>query len=319
MIVSLTHEHDLDGLGSQAIILRYYRVKREIKKEEIKLFYAHYLDFKEKIKTILDKKDLPDELIISDIGFNDDFVNLFNLFERAKSKGCKISWFDHHIVDEKIKKEISKFCKIYINDPKRCAAEIVKDYFLPSDPIAIKISQYARDTDFKTKKYPIATDLQLIIGFNRGDDKIKEKIQIVQLLSEGDFENEWFRKQLEALKEWNEKESRLAIERAKIIDLDDDEKFAISHARIGGGRITELLKEHYPGLLAYIGVDERYNESIIFSNKINCREFARLFNGGGHVERAGFWHENIFNSDKKFTTEFIKDVKKTLLQFVKKE
>ncbi|MHA1328436.1 MAG: hypothetical protein ACTSRH_14135 [Promethearchaeota archaeon] len=90
------------------------------------------------------------------------------------------------------------------------------------------------------------------MSFNKGDDKIKEKMKIVQLLSEGDFENEWFRKELEALKEWNEKESRLAIERARIIDLDDDEKFAISHARIGGGRITELLKEHYPDLLDYL-------------------------------------------------------------------
>ena len=44
MIVSLTHEHDLDGLGSQAIIQRYFNLKTEISGKDIIYYFADYTD-----------------------------------------------------------------------------------------------------------------------------------------------------------------------------------------------------------------------------------------------------------------------------------
>ncbi|MFX0049019.1 MAG: DHH family phosphoesterase, partial [Candidatus Hermodarchaeota archaeon] len=146
----MTHEHDLDGLGSQAIIQRYFNLSSEDRNKEIIYYFADYTDFVEKINKILSKEPIPSHLIISDIGFNDSFKETFSYFKVAVKKGCQICWFDHHIVDESIKKELSSLIHLYINDTEKCAAQIVKDYYIKNDPVASKIAEFARDTDFRT-------------------------------------------------------------------------------------------------------------------------------------------------------------------------
>ncbi len=314
MIVSITHEHDLDGLGSQAIIQRHFNLNQEIHTDEIRCFYAHYIDFVEKVSNILDSETLPSQLIISDIGFNEDFVDLFSVFEKAKKQGCKISWFDHHIVDDLIKEKIRSLVHIYLNDTKKCAAEIVKDYYLPEDSIASKIAEYARDTDFRTDIYKLASDLQLIIGFNRGTHNDENKRRIVELLSQGDFENSWFNSQLKVLKKWHEDESTFALNHAKSIPMEPFGKIIISWAKIGGGKIANLLKKKFPEAKARIGVDTRHNEIIIHSDFINCRDFAKVFTGGGHKDRAGFKYPQIFEKDNALNKSFIDDIKEAILK-----
>ena len=180
MIVSLTHEHDLDGLGSQAIIQRHFRLSSDFPYDEVSYYFADYTNFVEKINIILSTESVPSQLIISDLGFNDSFKEIFPHFKEAVKRGCKISWFDHHIVDESIKEEIRSLIHVYVNDPERCAAEIIKENFMKNDPIASKIAEFARDTDFRTNKFKLASDLQSIIGFNRGAQNDQNKHEIVR-------------------------------------------------------------------------------------------------------------------------------------------
>ena len=315
MIVSLTHEHDLDGLGSQAIIQRYFNLKSEFQNSEIDFFFADYTDFVEKIKKILNRTPIPSQLIISDLGFNDSFKEVFPLFKEAKKKGCTISWFDHHIVDPSIKEEIKALIHIYINDPKRCAAEIVKDYFLIDDPIAFKIAEFARDTDFRTDKHKQASEIQSIIGFNRGNQNDQNKHEIVRLLSRGDFDNPWFTEQLSVLNKWLEEESLVTLNHAITLPVKSFGDVVVSWAKIGGGRITRILKQKYSDAKAFIGIDTRNNDIIIYSDFINCREFARIFDGGGHKERAGFKYSQIFEKIEVLNPSFLEDVANTIKKF----
>ncbi len=315
MIISITHEHDLDGLGSQAIIKRYFDFFYTGEKQEFKQFFAHYLDFVEKVKKILTSDYLPSQLIITDIGFNEDFKELFPKLEEAKKKDCRILWFDHHLVSNEIKEKIKHFTFLYMNDPLSCAAEIVKDYYLPNDLIAIKIAELARDSDFKTNKFQFADDLQLIIGYNRGDSKFQEKFKLVSLLSRGDFQEPWFNTQLKELKSWFNEESFFAINQAKIVNIKDFGDLAISFARISGGKITDLLKKEFPKMRAYIGIDTRFDEIIINSEYINCRDFAIEFNGGGHKSRAGFKYKQIFSEKGVINQQFIQDIKMKFTKF----
>ena len=163
MIVSLTHEHDLDGLGSQAIIRRYFNLSSEYRNNEIAYYYADYTNFVEKIKNILSTEPIPSHLIISDIGFNESFKEIFTIFKKVKNGGCKILWFDHHIVDESIKEELKSLIHLYVNDTEKCAAEIVKENYMKDDPIASKIAEFARDTDFRTNKHKLASKFQSIV------------------------------------------------------------------------------------------------------------------------------------------------------------
>ena len=204
MNVSITHELDLDGLGSQAIIQRYSTYYLKENKSELILHYSHYTNFIDKIKIILEAKILPERLIISDMGFNDDFKKLYSLFKKSRERGCEIFWFDHHIIDINHENELKKTLDLYLNDPDRCAAEIVKDYYLPEDLIAIKIAKFSRDIDFHTKKYKISSNLQSIISYNRGYELDDVKKKIVELMSRGIFENDWYTEQLRIVKKWEE-------------------------------------------------------------------------------------------------------------------
>ncbi|MFW9826869.1 MAG: DHH family phosphoesterase [Candidatus Thorarchaeota archaeon] len=309
MINSITHELDLDGLGSQAIIRRFFKLNPEKKNNKFNVQYAHYTNFMGIVIETLNSIPPDGQIVISDIGFNDEFKLLFPLFEKVKRKNCKIFWFDHHIIDEIIEKKIKKVIELYINDSNRCTAEIVKDYYLHNDPIAIKIASYSRDIDFNEGKYEIATKLQSIIAFNRGDKLIDNKKKIVEMMSNGIFENDWYSEQLAKIKVWEEKESQFAINHTEILNVKEFGNFIISFAKIGGGKIVNLLRDHFPEMKLYIGIDIRYNEIIIHSDYLNCRELARNFKGGGHKNRAGFKFEDIFTNNYEISDNFLQQIK----------
>ncbi|UCD01938.1 MAG: hypothetical protein JSV23_02655 [Promethearchaeota archaeon] len=311
MIVSITHELDLDGLGSQAIIKRYFNNNNS----EIILHYAHYSNFVEKINEILGGKTLPDKLIISDIGFNDEFKKLFTLFKQYKEKSHKILWFDHHLVDEDNIEELEKILDLYLNDPNRCSAEIIKDYYLPDDSIAKKIAQYSRDIDFHMKKHSIASDLQSIIAYHRGYKADKTKKKIVDLMSNGIFENKWYNNKLIKIKKWESTQSNFALEHVKLLEIKDFGEIVISFGKIGGGKLSSLLKDSYPNAKVFIGIDSRFNEITLHSNYINCRELAKYFNGGGHKTRAGFRYENIFLKENQIDQAFIQEINQNIIKY----
>jgi oligoribonuclease NrnB/cAMP/cGMP phosphodiesterase (DHH superfamily) len=304
MIISITHEHDLDGLGSQAILKRFF----DRENEEL------ILNFAQKVKNSLEKS--PEKLIITDLGFNQEFLEVFKVLKKASEKGTMIFWFDHHIVDKEVKEEIKDFCKIYINDTSRCAAEIVQNYILPDDDIAKKIAALAHDSDFKEYKYDNSNKLQLIIEFNRGELKNNEKRKMVDYLSKGMFENEWFKSQMKELKSWYDKQSKIALKNAKKIALPKNQELIMSFAKLGGGKITDLLRKKYKNLFAYVGIDTRFNEIIIYSSNFNCRDFARLFGGGGHRMRAGFQYERVLKNTDELNPTFLEKIKVRIESFI---
>lgn len=312
MIISITHEHDLDGIGSQAILKRYFTLLSDEEISEFNQYFAHYLDFVEKVKKISKSDSLPHKLIITDIGFNEDFRELFFIFEQLRKKGTQIYWFDHHIVTNQIKDKLNKIIHLYLNDPSKCAAEIVKDYYLPNDSVAKKIADLARDSDFKTRKFEFAEDLQLIIGYNRGEDNYQDKLRLVSLLSKGIFQDPWFKAQLNDLQTWLKEETTYVLNHIDLINFENFGNIAISFAKISGGKITDIIKGKYPNMKAYIGIDTRFNEIIISSEYINCRDFAIKFGGGGHKPRAGFKHKEIFSENEVINPKFIYDIKKSL-------
>ncbi|MFX1391311.1 MAG: DHH family phosphoesterase [Promethearchaeota archaeon] len=315
MIISITHELDLDGLGSQAIIYRFSKLKKKQNSNQIKFYYAHYTNFMDRVKKALSEIPSDGQIIISDIGFNDEFVELFPLFEEVKKKDCKILWFDHHIIDRKIEEKMKKIIEVYLNDPKRCSAEIVKDYFLPDDLIAIKIADLSRDIDFHTKIYDSAEKLQSIIAFNRGELLNDNKEKVVKLLSEGIFDDGWYNKQLEKIKIWEEDQSKVVLKNKKVIEVEGFGNIIVSFAETGGSKIVSLLKDHYPDIKVYLGIDIRYNEIIIHSEYINCREFARNYKGGGHKNRAGLKIEGIFSNKNQIKNEFLQSIKANIIKY----
>jgi len=303
MIVSITHEVDLDGLGSQAIIKRYYEKEIGLIPEEISLYYAHYTNFKERINEIFDIS-LPEVLIITDIGFNKDYTELFPLFKKLKKKNCKIYWFDHHLIEIEFAEELIHTIELYYNDFQKCSAEIVKDFYLPEDKIANEIAQFAHETDFGTNQSKKAIELQTIISFNRGKKNDQNKKKIVKLLSNGEYENKWFSKELSKSEKWQTNEQKRIEKNIHLVKINNFGELVLSNAKLSAGSIAKYLKQNYPDKNGYLGIDQRYDELVLYSNKVNCRNLAVKFNGGGHKNRAGFKFDNI-SIDSKVKRQFL--------------
>ena len=311
MIILINHALDLDGLGSQAILKRYF----EKKDEELKLFYAIYPNFIEIIRQAINLK--PNKIIIADIGFNESFKEIFSIFKTAVNKGIQISWFDHHLVDSQIQEQLKKILFIYLNDPKRCASQIVFDYFLPNDQIAKEIAEYAYDADFNEKKFPISLNLQMIIAYNRENIKILEKI--VELVSKGKFNDYFITNEIIKAQKWKIEQIIKIEDNYKTYPIKNGKNFAISFAKFSASRISRILEAKYPNNYLYMGFDERTNEVVIRSKHYNCRDIAIRYGGGGHIGRAGFSSNIILikneetNKDQlTINEEFIRDFIKKL-------
>lgn len=306
MIILINHALDLDGLGSQAILKRYF----EKKDEELKLFYAIYPIFIEIIHQAINLK--PKKIIIADIGFNESFKEIFSIFKKAVNKGIQISWFDHHLVDSQIQEQLKRILFIYLNDPKRCASQIVFDYFIPNDPIAKEIAEYAYDADFNEKKFPISQNLQMIIAHNRENSKILEKI--VDLLSKGKFNDNFIKNEIKKAHKWKDEQIIKIEDNYKTYSIENGKNLAISFAKFSASRISRTLEAKYPNNYLFIGFDERTNEVVIRSKHFNCRDIAISYGGGGHIGRAGF-SSNIISTKNEETNkdqltineEFIRD------------
>jgi oligoribonuclease NrnB/cAMP/cGMP phosphodiesterase (DHH superfamily) len=306
MVYSLTHEVDLDGLGSQAILKRCFSLFNKNSPTKFKKDFAYYTNFASKIKDIL-TSELPNKLIITDIGFNKDFVSLFPLFKKAAHKGLDVYWFDHHLIEKRHKNELEKLLKVYLNDPGRCGAEIVKEYYLPNDRTAIEIAKFAKDIDFRRNQYELAENLQSIISFNRG--KKKHLQMIVDYLSMGQFENKWLETQLKKSREWEKLEKVKINKNLRKIHINNSYDLIISTASIGGGKITKYLQKNYPSTEIYLGIDNRFNEVIVYSDIIDCRKLAQTFQGGGHKNRAGFHHDDVLMTKNQVNPKFLNQIK----------
>ncbi len=314
MIVSITH-NDLDGLGSQAIVRRFFCAFNKVAPTDFKGYFAHYGTFLKIVDTALSTSEIPEQLVITDLGFNDDFGQVFPKLKKIMKSGCKVSWFDHHVIDESVRKELERTITVYRNDEQWCGAELVKDYYLPDDEVAKQIAEYARDIDFDTKKYPVATDLQSVIAYNKKDEDVDNKRTIVRLLSEGSFQDEWFDQQLKKLRSWEEEQTKFALNHAQSFEIKNLGTLVVSFASIGGSKITRVLEKKFPTAKVYLGLDKRSDEIIVHSRFINCREFCREFGGGGHLDRAGFILKGVLDRENRFNPAFLEKGKKTALKY----
>lgn len=312
MIVLINHQNDLDGLGSQAILKRYFD-KLGV---EIKLLFALYPEFLDRIQEAIKIK--PKQIVIADIGFNDSFNQAFPLIKKAMEDGIKVSWYDHHQVDEKTQTRLKELLKTYYNDPSSCAAQIVCDHFLPNDPVAKEIAKYAYDADYNEKKFPISQELQMAIANNR--DNIDNLKRIVDLISKGLFTDKFIQDEIASAQEELIAQSEKIKKNYRHFVIESGKMLAFSYSDFSASKISRFLESEFPENDIFMGLDERSGEVVIRSNNYNCKEIAKKYGGGGHVGRAGFsTREAIIKSKEDelmrisikqtFIDEFIKTLK----------
>ena len=191
---SISHDKDVDGLNSAAIVWRYAKSKGL----DFSVTLTDYGAFELVFSSVASRRDTL--IVVSDLGMDDTTLDtVVTSLSRAISQGCKIVWLDHHQWSEKAIKDILALPNkpaLRINH-EFCAAEIVHKVLMPRDEISAELARIAHDTDFNLREIDGATaltDAVSVIRFgaiDRREDVSDALYPVLSKLAESGLEGVW--------------------------------------------------------------------------------------------------------------------------------
>ncbi len=281
-ILCLAHRKDVDGLASHAILRRYALINGY----SIKHFFVNYGDFNDAIREISDY--VGKLIVVADIGYNKNFMEVSEILKKLAEKN-EFLWIDHHDwSDSKLNTDIK-----FIIDMKYCAAELVYRTFMKDDEVSKELAYLARTHDFRLKNERSELADKIYEVISSGFDKEK----IVDYLSKGIFWNEEF------------ENAYIKYQKAK----EKGFKFLDEHVKVYKNRykfVLALSKDYLSSTIATSYLLEKYDVDFVVclwkngkmsfrrkNKKINLKEIAKNFNGGGREEAAGAKIDITINED----------------------
>ncbi|MHA1770126.1 MAG: DHH family phosphoesterase [Candidatus Thorarchaeota archaeon] len=168
---SISHDKDVDGIASAAIVWRYAK-KKGLTHDFTLTDYGSF------DKAFSKTAELRNTLIIvTDLGLDNTSRNgvIANL-SKAVSRGCRVVWLDHHRWPEQSIRSVLGLGNkpvLKINHDY-CASEIAFKVLMPHDKISEELAVIAHDTDFNLREIEAAnalTDAVSIIRFNALDKR----------------------------------------------------------------------------------------------------------------------------------------------------
>jgi oligoribonuclease NrnB/cAMP/cGMP phosphodiesterase (DHH superfamily) len=292
-VVSISHSIDPDGIGSQAILHRYFK---ELNIKPIS-FLADYYNFEKIFQEAL--KLNPSVLIISDIGLNRKVIN--EIIEPLRNLEARKIWIDHHKAPSDLKELIKEAVDEFIHDISICAAELVQKRFLPNDEISKKIAEIAHNGDFDVPDR-LADIYYTLIDYYRYSVEDLERIR--DIFIEGKFEDPKIMEEyLGAYRVFEAERDRIKNELEVITLGGKTISFAYSHL-IPRGKMTKYLAEISEEDIN-LAIDTTNFRIGLRSESIDVAAVAAKFGGGGHKHRSGFTFNNALNEDNNLVPEFL--------------
>lgn len=191
---SISHDKDVDGLNSAAIVWRYAKSKGL----DFSVTLTDYGAFGPIFSSIASRRNTL--IVVSDLGVDDTTSDIVGTsLSRAIAQGCKIVWLDHHQWSEKAIKTILALPNkpiLKINHDY-CAAEIVHKVLMPRDAICEELARIAHDTDFNIREIEGATaltDAVSVIRFgaiDRREDVSDALYPVLSKLAEKGLDGVW--------------------------------------------------------------------------------------------------------------------------------
>lgn len=309
---SISHDKDVDGLSSAAIVWRYAKSKGL----EFSVALTDYGAFETAFSALSLRRNTI--VVVSDLGVDDTTLSAVTPgLSRAISQGCRVVWLDHHEWSEKAIKTILSLPNkpvLKINHDY-CAAEIVHKVLMPRDPICEELARIAHDTDFNLREIPVATALTDAISvlrfraIDRKEDTSDVLYPILSQLAEAGVQGVWnesgqkFKDQLLQQRVENYRKEKTKKMRKALASHCD----SIIHDRLV--RIVEIPSgvtstdmgtfASNPENLEFDGKSLKVADLLLMLSQggmlgirrgnetVLCNMAAKLFNGGGHPFAAG--------------------------------
>jgi oligoribonuclease NrnB/cAMP/cGMP phosphodiesterase (DHH superfamily) len=311
-LLSISHDKDVDGLNSAAIVWRYARAKEL----DFKAILTDYGSFEQVFLTIGKQRDTL--VIITDLGMDETILEVVKTgLERAVSRGCRIVWLDHHQWSERaIKTVLSLENKPVLKvNHDFCAAEIAHKVLMPRDEICAGLARIAHDTDFNLREIESATALTDAVNVIRfGAIDKKEEVTdalypVLEKLAESGMNGVWddnthkFKDSL-----LNKRVDHYRKDKAKKMR----KALAHHHDQIIHGKLVRIVEipsgvtstdmgtfASNQDVLSSIDPDLKVADLLLSLSQggmlgfrrgrdgVLCNAAAKLFNGGGHPYAAG--------------------------------
>lgn len=299
-VVSISHSIDPDGIGSQAIIFRYFR---ELKIEPIG-FLADYHNFAEVFQQALEEK--PNVLIISDIGINKSYF--YEIIEPLRELQARKIWIDHHKISDKDRAVLMEILDEFIHDTEYCAAELVQKRFMPNDEISKKIAVIGHNGDFDIPDR-LSNIFYTLIDYYR--QSMKDLIKVREMFAKGDFEDEEFiNSYLDAYKVFEAERDRIKNNK-KVLTLAGKTIAIAESALLPRGKVTKFLSE-IGSQDIYLAIDTTNFRIGLRSDNFDVAALAAKFGGGGHKHRSGFTYKGALDREQNLDQEFVKKIENAI-------
>ena len=311
-LLAISHDKDVDGLNSAAIVWRYAKAKGL----DFKAILTDYGSFDQVFSIISKQRDTI--IIITDLGMDETVIDVVETgLKRAVEQGCRIVWLDHHQwSDNSIKIVLSLGNKPVLKvNHDYCAAEIAHKVLMPRDEVSIELAKIAHDTDFNLREIEAATaltDAVSIIRFgaiDKKDDVTDALYPLLTKLAESGMDGVWdssthkFKDSLLDKRVEHYRKEKAKKMRKALVNHNDQ----VIHGKLV--RVVEIPSgltstdmgtfASDPEILNSIDPELKVADLLLSlsqggmlgfrrgSDGVLCNAAAKLFNGGGHPYAAG--------------------------------
>lgn len=289
-VIIFSHESDLDGLFSAAIILIRYPQARIV---FLNYGAESFMKMRGFIESATRSSKEQGIIIISDLGLNSD-TSLIDAcretFSMAKKNDWNIVWIDHHPWPEVAIESIEPFVGLVLDSTgTKCAAELIYEKFLSGNLLAEKLASLAHTMDYFTNDQYLTPTSELIRYYHNFPDRYHRLINLAKKSSQGilwDIEMQADYSEYVQLRD-EAKERVLSTMRIREIHK-VKVAFVQTSPFIQNSLFSEeVFKKTGADLAMFYSTDGRVSIRRN-SNKISCNDIAaNLHEGGGHVYAAG--------------------------------
>jgi oligoribonuclease NrnB/cAMP/cGMP phosphodiesterase (DHH superfamily) len=289
--IIISHESDVDGVFSASIAL--------IRYPQSKILFTSYgrenfLKISQIIYNEVVSSKGQGQIIISDLGLNDDLIDLFEeMFTFLKSNLWSIIWIDHHPWSDKaidLAIETGSVQLILDKSENICSSELIYEKFLKGNTIAEELSKIAHTTDFLTKDQEIPPLPELIVFYKTFTDFYLRIAKLTNKIAKGTLWDTEMQNDYNQYIKLREQAKAETFDKIKTFQTEDKLKVSLvptsPYLQISLFS-EEIFRKTNSDIAFFINKDGKV--SIRRNNDaIHCNYIAKqLLEGGGHRFAAG--------------------------------
>ena len=290
-ILSLTHEQDVDGLFSSAILKNAF--------PDTLVFLTNYGHKNMQraatiIKFNVSRSRKNGTIVITDLGIDDieDIKPIEDAAVDARNYGWDFVWLDHHVWSEEIKNRVQSFASLILSkNEMKCTAELVHETFAKNRRTCEKIARFAHIVDFRLSEVHKLPPLPELISYYRSLTNPYPKLQsIVNKASKGVFWDDDLQEDFEHLYlPIRESTISAAMKSLTIRDIYNIKVAITESPRIISKSILSekiFLEKPEVSLVILFAPDGKVSIRRKPGSDIKCDVIGRRLDGGGHSYAA---------------------------------